>query len=214
METGKDMKKSVYALLFVLVSVLITSCNDYETYGEKKEKERNAITAFIRNQEISVITESQFVQQDSTTDVSKNEYVYLEKSGIYLQVVRKGCGERLGENKTVNVLCRFSEYNILADTMQLRNDINARYVDKMSVKRTDASITGSFVSGLMMSAYGSTAVPNAFLLALHYVNLGRPMTAGDEIAKVKMIVPHSQGQAYAQQNVYPCFYVLTLEKEK
>lgn len=214
MDIEKYMKKSVYALLFVLVALLLTSCNDYETYGEKKEKERDAIVAFIRDQEISVISESQFVQQDSMTDVSKNEYVYLEKSGIYLQIVRKGCGKKLEENKTVNVLCRFSEYNILADTMQLRNDISARFLDKMSVKRTGASITGSFVSGLMMTAYGSTAVPNAFLLALHYVNIGRPMTANDELAKVKMIVPHSQGQAYAQQNVYPCFYVLTLEKEK
>ena len=56
---------------------VLLSCSSYETYGEKKEKERNAINAYIRNHNIKVIEESQFVQQDSMTDVSKNEFVYL-----------------------------------------------------------------------------------------------------------------------------------------
>lgn len=210
------MKRSVYTLLSMLMVLLLllTSCNDYETYGDKKEKERNAIVAYIRNNNISVITESQFEQQDSTTDVGNNEYVYLDKSGIYLQIVRKGCGTKLEENKTVNVLFRFSEYNMLADTMQLRNDNSARFIDVMSVKRTSASISGTFVKGLMLSTYGTSAVPNAFLLALRYVNIGRPLDDKDEICKLNMIVPHSQGQAHAQQNVYPCFYTITLERER
>ena len=45
-----------------------------------------------------------------------------------------------------------------------------------------------------------------------YINIGRPLTDTDNVAQVKMIVPHTQGQAYAQQNVYPCFYRLTLVK--
>ena len=150
------------------------------------------------------------------TDVSKNEFVYLSKSGIYLQIERKGCGHKLEENKAVTVLFRFSEFNILEDTMQLRNDVNGRpnYLDKMSVSRSSASISGSFVSGVMMSAYGTSAVPNGFLVPFHYINLGRPEKEGDEIAKIHMIVPHSQGQASAQQYVYPCFYTITYERER
>ncbi len=207
------MKKTLYSLLALVAMIVMASCNSYETYGEKKDKERNAISSYIRENGITVIEESQFVQQDSTTDVSKNEFVYLAKSGIYLQIVRKGCGSKLEEKKPVNVLFRFTEFNILADTMQLRNDLNPRTYDKMSVTRTSANISGSFVSGVMKSAYGTQAIPNAFLVPFHYVNIGRPQKDGDEISYIKMIVPHTQGQASAQQYVYPCFYTLTLERE-
>lgn len=91
------MKKTLYSLLALVAMIVMTSCNSYETYGEKKDKERNAISSYIRENGITVIEESQFVQQDSTTDVSKNEFVYLAKSGIYLQIVRKGCGSKLEE---------------------------------------------------------------------------------------------------------------------
>jgi len=47
---------------------------------------------------------------------------------------------------------------------------------------------------------------------LTYINLGRPINEGDEIAKVRLIVPHTQGQAYASQNVYPCLYDITYER--
>lgn len=207
------MKKTLYSLLALVAMIVMASCNSYETYGEKKNKERNAISSYIRENGITVIEESQFVQQDSTTDVSKNEFVYLAKSGIYLQIVRKGCGSKLEEKKPVNVLFRFTEFNILADTMQLRNDLNPRTYDKMSVTRTSATISGSFVSGVMKSAYGTQAIPNAFLVPFSYVNIGRPQKDGDEISYIKMIVPHTQGQASAQQYVYPCFYTLTLERE-
>ena len=207
------MKKTLYSLLALVAMIVMASCNSYETYGEKKDKERNAISSYIRENGITVIEESQFVQQDSITDVSKNEFVYLAKSGIYLQIVRKGCGSKLEEKKPVNVLFRFTEFNILADTMQLRNDLNPRTYDKMRVTRTSANISGSFVSGVMKSAYGTQAIPNAFLVPFRYVNIGRPQKDGDEISYIKMIVPHTQGQASAQQYVYPCFYTLTLERE-
>ena len=203
--------KVFYEALNRFAGYIVTDGLDKYYFSE--DKERNAITAFIREQGITVIEESQFIQQDSTTDLSKNEFVYLAKSGIYMQIVRKGCGKKLEENKSVNVLFRFSEFNILADTMQLRNDLNPRTYDKMSISRSSATISGSFVSGVMLSAYGTSAIPNAFLVPFHYVNIGRPQVEGDEISYIKMIVPHSQGQTYAQQYVYPCFYTLTLERE-
>jgi hypothetical protein len=209
------MKKSINVLLIMVVAAILMSCNSYETYGEKKDKERNAINAFIREKGITVISESQFTQQDSTTDLSKNEYVYLSKSGIYMQIVRKGCGEKLEEGKAVGILCRFEEFNIMEDTVQMSNMLAGRstYLDKMNVTRAGGTLTGSFVRGLMMSAYSTTSVPNAFLVPLNYVNIGRPEKDGDEVSKVKMIVPHTQGQVDAQQNVYPCLYTMILERE-
>ena len=64
----------------------------------------------------------------------------------------------------------------------------------------------------MSSVYGSTAVPSGWLVPFTYINVGRQTSENDEIAKVKLIVPHSQGQSNASSNVYPCFYVITYER--
>ena len=37
-------------------------------------------------------------------------------------------------------------------------------------------------------------------------------SAEDKNAKVKLIVPHSQGQSYAVQSVYPCLYEITYQR--
>ena len=37
-------------------------------------------------------------------------------------------------------------------------------------------------------------------------------SAKDEIAKVRLIVPHSQGHSDALSNVYPCFYEITYQE--
>jgi hypothetical protein len=59
-------------------------------YTKAKEKERIAISNFIMDRGISIISEKQFLERNYTTDVQKNEYVYLAESGVYLQIVRKG----------------------------------------------------------------------------------------------------------------------------
>lgn len=209
------MKKFAYStILFVAAIFLFAACDDYETYGDKKKKERNAISKFIKDSSIVVINETQFENQGETTDVSKNEYVYLENSGVYMQIVNKGCGTIIEENKVINVICRFTEYNVLDQEYQLYNDDAGYQFDKMAVSRTGVNFTASFVSGMMYSAYSSSSVPAGWLVPLLYVNLGRPSSDSEDIAKVKLIVPHSQGQAYAQTNVYPCHYVITYQREK
>lgn len=223
------MRRSVYACLLLAGLLAFTaSCNDYETYGDMKNKERAAISRFLSDSAITVISQSAFEAQGETTDVSKNEYVYLDKSGVYMQIVRKGCGSMLEDGKNVNVLCRFSEYNILEDSMLIRNDVRmsvynsstgsyidvSQYVDKMNVLRSGSTFTASFVSGMMYIYHGSASVPAGWLVPLLYVNVGRPLTETDEVAKVKLIVPHSQGTADASSSVYPCFYEITYEREK
>ena len=47
---------------------------------------------------------------------------------------------------------------------------------------------------------------------MSYVNLGRQVSAEEGIAKVRLIVPHSQGQTDATSNVYPCFYEITYQE--
>ncbi len=197
----------------VCALLLLSACNDTETYTEKRERENAAINAYIAKNNIKTITESEFESAGYKTDVSKNEYVLFEGTGVYLQVVTKGCGQPVKKGETANVLCRFTEVNLLVDTMQLSNN-SLRYSeipDKLTITNNSGSYQGSFVSGRMYSIYGA-AVPNGWLSAFPYINLGRPVNEEDEVSHVKLIVPAEQGQQYASQNVYPCFYDLTFQR--
>ena len=163
--------KKTYSLLLLLCAILfLTSCNKGETYSDLKEAERDAINRFISKKGITVIDEEKFASQNETTDLDKNEFVYLNKSGVYMQIVRKGCGEKVKDGESLEILCRFSEYNIKEDVLLVRNDIpyyvvvsNTLYdyssaPDKMSVERMGSSFTGSFVSGAMSLYHTSAAV--------------------------------------------------------
>ena len=219
------MKK--YLFILITLAAVISSCNDYETYGDKKEKERNAIAKFISDSSIVVISEDQFKQQGMKTDLSRNEFVKFDKSGVYMQIVRNGCGSQLEENKQVEILCRFSEYNIKADSMLVRNDIAygahingiyydlSAYPEKMSVTRVGSSYTASFVAdnSVMYAFHGSTSVPGGWLVPLPYIKIGRPEKDGDEVAKVRLIVPHTQGTPDASSSVYPCFSEINYERD-
>lgn len=207
------MKKTIFLFLALVGIFCIVSCDDEETYAEQKKRERSAINAYIANNGIKVISESQFYAQDSTTDLENNEYVLFENTGVYMQIARKGCGEKLKNGETATVLCRFDETNLLSDTLQLSNNnlYWSSIVEKMTVNNTSGTFSAWFdtSSSLMYTAYGSTTVPSGWLVPFTYINLGRVSSEDDEIAKVNLIVPHSQGQYYASLNVYPCLYNIT-----
>ena len=207
-------------ILFILIAAaaVFASCNDYETYGDKKEKERNAIAKFISDSSIVVISEDQFNRQGQTTDLARNEYVKFDKNGVYMQIVRQGCGTKLQDGEKTRLICRFSEYNLLEDTITLCNNNNELYYvvampDIMQISRTGSSFTASFLSGIMYSVYKSAAVPSGWLVPLSYVNVGRPQSADEEYSMVRLIVPHSQGHAKASGNVIPYFYEITFQRE-
>ena len=207
------MKKLL--LICIAAIAVLASCNDYETYGDKKEKERNAISKFVSDYNIIVIDEDQFVLQGYTTDTVRNEFVKLNKSGVYMQIVRPGCGEKLKDGETANICCRFREFDIEGDTATFRNnvDIYSSTVDVMRVTNTSGTYSGSFTQGLMISAYSSASVPAGWLVPLAYIKIGRSKSLTDEKAKVRLIVPHSQGHTIAAQEVLPYYYEITYEKE-
>ena len=219
------MKKLLYFVLAVCaVSTSMfttTSCNDGETYAEQKNKEKKAIRKFIEDNDfvgpINVIDEAQFYAQDSLTDTTKNQCVLFNDDGIYMQIVRKGGGKTMREmamempDSTVSkvLLCRFLEYDIeSADTTNTNIDTPS-IVDKMLCKYSQysRSYTGSFTEGLMLTAYKAT-VPQGWLKPLDFIRLTRD--AGD-IAKVRLIVPHSSGTTNASGYVLPFYYEITYQ---
>ena len=206
------MKKFVYIL--ILAAVALTSCNDYETYGDKKEKERNAISKFIADSAFVVISEETFVKNGYKTDLTRNEFVKLDKTGVYMQIIREGCGDKLKNGESVTIDCRFSEYDILNDTALVYNTSmsTASLPDRMSVSCNSGTYTATFISGMMTQVY-SSSVPAGWLVPLNYIKVGRPQSMEDECAKVRLIVPHTQGHAYASSNVCPYFYTITYQRE-
>lgn len=223
------MKRYLYSIMLMVVAMAYTSCESYETYADKKEQERNAIDNFIARKGIQVIDDAQFKAQGNTTDVSKNQFVRFDRNGVYMQIVRQGCGEKLEENRAVNIICRFYEQNVKTDSIVLRNDDVAwitrnnisynvsLYPDKMTCTRTGTTITASFITGMMYQYHGSASVPAGWLVPLNYINIGRPDPSTDvdeEVAKVRLIVPHSQGTADASSSVIPYYYEITYQRTR
>ena len=204
------MRKTIYTLMMAVL-LLTNACTDYETYGELKEKERNAIEKFINDSSFVIISEAQFHNQGDMT-VGDKQFVLLDKSGVYMQIVRPGCGEVIQDGESLTVLCRFLE-QALNDTMALFNYGYAFQPDIMSVTRTGSTYTAMFEQGgFMYSSYGSS-VPEGWLVPLQYVKIGRLVNPEDELARVKLIVPHSQGTtSNAKANVKPYYYDITFQR--
>jgi hypothetical protein len=219
------MKKilfSVLAACVVSTSILTTtSCNEDETYAEQKDKEKKAIGQFLEDNDfvgkITPISEEQFYAQDSTTDLSKNEFVRFNDDGIYMQIVRKGNGptmvelakDRKDSTVTRPLICKFLEYDIEGADTTYSNIYMSSINDKMlcTYSHYGRSYTASFTEGIMQSAYGST-VPKGWLKPLDYIRLTK--VAGEE-AKVRLIVPHSSGTNNASGYVLPFYYEITYQ---
>lgn len=213
-------------LLFVFAAVgLFCSCDDEETYADRREKENQQIQNFLNtgvsltdtNSDtysinvpggINVISESDFAAKGYTTDVSRNEYVLFNSSGVYMQILRKGPGKPLAEGESATVLVRYTEYDIASVFIRSTNVLNSYAVmpDVMTCSNSYGTIQASFLSGVMKNTYDTSTVPAGWLIPLKYINLGRQESEDEEVARVRVIVPSTQGQINASANVYACFY--------
>lgn len=192
------MKKLTLIFLSLLTfGLAFQACDDSKTYAEMLEEEDDGIAAFIRDNNIKVISQTEFFNNDSTTDVSQNEYVQLS-SGVYMQIVDKGSDNPADTVKNNDlILVRFMEYSILDKDTTLSNLNAVETVDEFKYTVTSSSIAGIFTQGYMISYYSSTAVPAGWLVPLAYVR---------DMAHVKLIVPSKMGHQTAIQYVYPYFY--------
>ncbi len=198
-----------------------TGCDEGETYADQKKKEQAAIERFLLDNDfvgpIKAISEAQFYQQDTMTDVSKNEFVRFNSDGIYMQIVRKGNGpsiielakERKDSTVTRPLLCKFLEYDIRDADTTYSNIYLSSINDEIlcTYSHFSRNYTASFTSGIMKKYYGST-VPTGWLKPLSFIRLTK--VAGEE-AKVRIIVPHSSGTANASGHVLPFYYEITYQ---
>lgn len=221
------------AVILGAMSLSVISCSDDETYAEQKERERDAINAFLGHgakyydkdgkmvisvDPITVIDEDQFMRQDTITNLERNEYVLFGNTGVYMQLVRRGVGDKLTSGKTKRVYARYIEYNIMGDSVQSTNYTlyYSTTPEVIDITNTSGTFTASFNTlnggGAMYRYYGSTEVPAGWLVPFTYIHLGRRKVEGDDIAKVRLIVPHTKGTSRARQYVYPCFYEIEFQE--
>ncbi len=207
------MKKLGFLLLlFVSFGFVLQSCDDTETYAEKKEKERRWIKNYIEKNNINVISESDF-KVDTITDVSNNEYVYFDDSGVYMQIVERGEGEKMADGDHFEIIMRFIEGLVeTGDTLSTTNIYDPSAYDVMMCSKSSGSFTASFTQGNMYSNYGQS-VPTGWLVPLNYIKL-KAQLPNEYLPKVRLIVPHSAGHSTASSYVTPYFYEITYQKKR
>ena len=146
-------------LLTLIAAVAFTACNEGDTYADQKARERSAINKFITNEGINVISEKTFKEQGNVTYLDQNQFVLFENTGVYMQIVRQGCGEKIKSGETARVLCRYLEVNLMTDSAQSTNNILywSSIVDKMDVTNVSGTFTASLVSG--ESVFARDAAP-------------------------------------------------------
>ena len=195
--------------MMAVVAVMWCSCDDVETYADKKEKERAYINDFITEQGIKVISKEEF-EKDTITDVNENEFVLFKDKGIYMQIVRRGEGKMIEDGDRGVLMARYLEVNIeTGDT--LSGNLYSNLPDHFTYTRDGDSFSASFTQGYMLTLYSSSAVPSGWLMPLSYVTPGRP---NDKGAKVRLILPHGETTSIAAQYVYPTYYEITYIPEK
>lgn len=205
------IKDIIAKILFLpLFLLLFVACDDSVTYSDMKEKERSAVNHFVKDKGINIISFSEFVANDSTTDVLKNEFV--EVDDVYMQILNNPVDAAdaftIADGDSRNMLVRYSEYNILdGDTISANNFMGE--ADEMRVSNNGGTFSATFTSGVMKSIYGNS-VPTGWLVPLRFLKFTRSQS---NLAKVNIIVPHSKGTTTAAMYVYPCLYQITFQPE-
>jgi hypothetical protein len=203
------MKRRIIPFLLAFASVLsFFSCNKGETYADQKKRERQYIDNFISRRGITVIEEATFKAQGNRTN--GNQYVYMNNTGVYMNITRIGAGTPLQNQENTSLYIRFTEIN-LGDTTKYMSNMYSPYdPDIMSIKREGTTFTASFTYGGMLASYGAS-VPAGWLVPLNYINVGGA-TATEDVSLVKLIVPHSQGHTVSSGNVCPYYYEISFQR--
>ena len=104
------------------------------------------------------------------------------------------------------MLATYDEYNIQSGTTVTSN-LYATDPEEMRISNNSGSYTATFTSGVMYNVYGSS-VPTGWLVPLRFLTFNRRTS---NLAKVKLIVPHTKGTSTAATYVYPCLYEITFQ---
>ena len=201
--------RRITPLFVALICILsFISCKKYETYSDQKKREHEQIEDFISARSINVISEETFAAQGNKTP--GNDYVYLNNSGVYMHIARKGAGTPLQDGENCRLYIRFTEINLSDTTKSISNCFSPYDPDIMSISKTGTTLTGAFTYGAMLSVYGAS-VPSGWLAPLSYINVGVP-TVDEDVSLVRLIIPHTQGHTISSGNVCPYYNEISFQR--
>ncbi len=192
--------KNTFITLFSILSLLIvfSACSKSKTYAERLADERKAINKYIKANNIKVITFDEFVEQDSVTNVDKNEYVELQNK-VYLQIVEKGREQAVDTFASGDQLyIRFKEFDIMEKYETIRSNVETAFPDIFNYRINRGEVFGEFIEGQMISN-NIRSVPAGWLISMRFAHKG---------ASLKVIVPSKMGHMGASNSVLPYFYEL------
>lgn len=214
----------------IVLAFCLQSCNNSKTYAEMKEEEADAINAWILSHDYKIISEKEFYAQDTMTNA--NEFVLFEESGVYMNIMCKGPKDSKGEYRgrvlkdgSYEILSRFVEIAMqtretpkmeVGDTLLANMKLYGMPSMELFPEDYKLTISGSSYSAAfqsyrsysMYAMYSTTSVPSGWLLPLKYLKPARTQST-DDVARVRVLVPHGQGTSTASKYVYPCYYELT-----
>lgn len=222
-------------IISCLIIVFCQSCNKGITYAEQKEKEKDAIQSWITRHDYRIITEEQFFKQDTVTN--ENEFVFLKKSGVYMNIIQRGKGKETLSDGRYTVVSRYIEIALsdlkdtfaagdtLSGNMNLKNFPQfgnpewelyqyMQYPDNYILTKDDEIYKATFKDVSMMGyVYQNSSVPASWLVPFDYIKPTKsfPARPAKDFSRVRLIVPHEQGSALAAKHVYPCLYEITYQ---
>lgn len=185
------MKKLIGGIFAILIlAVIFSACDDTESYADKLKKEKKNISNFLSENNIELIYE--YPEEGKFKD---NQFFFDKSTGIYLQVVDTGNGNRASANGTLTkVNVRYKQTRMLPDTTTY--SIMGNYGDQPL----------SFVYGLTTTYTNSSS---SYSNGYYFLSpaLAYPLKYVGEQGVVKMLIPFSQGSYYQQYYSYGAVYM-------
>lgn len=187
------MRKVLGLICFIIgLCVVFAACSSSETYADKLKNERKNISRFINEHNIVVLN-----QYPASGVFKENEYFRDPLTGVYINVIDSGNGNRASSSK--------------------RSEVNVRFWDAMTLPTADSDTISNNVAGLqpISLTYGIVATyssSNTSSLDYYYLSTGitAPLQYVGENARVRLIVPFATGSTY-QLAAFKAMYYTQLQ---
>lgn len=173
------MRKVLGLICFIIgLCVAFAACSSSETYADKLKNERKNISRFINEHNIVVLN-----QYPASGVFEENEYFRDPLTGVYINVIDSGNGNRVSVSK--------------------RSEVNVRFDGAMTLPTNESDTTTNNLPGSqpISFTYGITATysnSNVGSFDYYYLSTGitAPLQYVGENARVRLIVPFASGSNY------------------
>lgn len=187
-----------WVLFVVAMGMLTTSCSSSETYADKLKSERKNINAFLGEKEIELLD-----TYPENGVFKENQYFRDPDTGVYINVVDSGNGNRAKTDQMAQVYFRFWD---TATLPVASSTISTSLEDQPGVQPVSFTYgnSNSYINSNQNDYFSYIYLSPGVTVPLKYVGEG---------AVVKLIVPFAQGSTY-QNLAYQAMYYGRLKYTK